>query len=87
MSRPYYKTYYDYNEDFFKDRSYYLMVLLALYFAHYAYYRYEIEAARWHVHERRHGTERPAHHFNNRGGVVLEKEFVGFNKYFTDEQN
>jgi hypothetical protein len=25
----------------------------------------------------------PAHHFNNRGGVVVLKDFVGFEKYFS----
>ena len=63
------------------------MVLLALWAGHYAYNRYHVEAARWHIHERRMQTERPAHHFHNRGGVVVEKEFVGFNKYFTDGEN
>jgi hypothetical protein len=24
----------------------------------------------------------PAHHFNNRGGVLIKKEFVGFEKYY-----
>lgn len=24
----------------------------------------------------------PAHHFNNRGGVVVMKEFAGFQKYW-----
>ena len=27
----------------------------------------------------------PAHHFINRGGVLLEKEFVGFAKYFKND--
>jgi hypothetical protein len=25
--------------------------------------------------------ELPAHHFSNRGGVLIKKEFVGFEKY------
>jgi hypothetical protein len=24
----------------------------------------------------------PAHHFVNKGGVVLQRQFTGFNKYF-----
>jgi len=24
----------------------------------------------------------PAHHFTNKGGVLVQKEFNGFNKYF-----
>lgn len=24
----------------------------------------------------------PGHHFSNRGGVVFEKEFIGFEKYY-----
>jgi len=26
----------------------------------------------------------PGHHFNNRGGVVVKKDFTGFEKYFTN---
>lgn len=28
----------------------------------------------------------PAHHFSNRGGVLFEKQFVGFEKYFKDDK-
>jgi len=29
----------------------------------------------------------PAHHFNNRGGVLLEKEFGGFEKYHNNDKS
>jgi len=28
----------------------------------------------------------PAHHFVNRGGVLMKKEFVGFEKYYQNEE-
>lgn len=30
--------------------------------------------------------ELPGHHYSNRGGVVLEKQFVGFEKYHTNNE-
>ena len=30
--------------------------------------------------------ELPAHHFNNRGGVLIKKEFVGFEKYYRNDE-
>lgn len=29
----------------------------------------------------------PAHHYINRGGVLFEKEFVGFEKYHTNDKS
>lgn len=26
----------------------------------------------------------PGHHFHNRGGVLIEKKFVGFEKYYSN---
>ena len=31
--------------------------------------------------------ELPAHHYSNRGGVLLEKEFIGFEKYHTNNKS
>lgn len=28
----------------------------------------------------------PAHHFVNRGGVLIKKEFVGFEKYYNNDE-
>jgi hypothetical protein len=28
----------------------------------------------------------PAHHFTNKGGVLVQKEFAGFNKYFKNSE-
>lgn len=85
MSRPYYKTYYDYDFEFLKDRSFYASFLFLAFFGTYAYKRYDIESQRAHRAERANIESLPAHHFNNRGGVVLKKEFIGFGRYFKDE--
>ena len=29
----------------------------------------------------------PAHHFNNRGGVLVLKDFVGFQKYYQNGED
>jgi hypothetical protein len=59
-----------------------------VYFGFYTYNRLGVEAKRWHRHERRvELKDLPAHHFTNKGGVLVKKEFVGFNKYFTDGEN
>ena len=85
LSRPYYKTYYDYNHEYMQERHFYLMFLLGVYAVCYAKKRWELENARWHTHVRRTQIkDLPAHHFTNHGGVLVKKEFLGFNKYVTD---
>lgn len=45
--------------------------------------KWEYESDRWMQYQRRQNLENmPAHHFSNRGGVLMEKEFVGFEKYY-----
>ena len=86
MSRPHYKTYYDHNFEFFKDRSFYLSFLCLFYAGCYGVNKWYIESCRWHTHRRRTQLRNaPAHHFNNRGGVLIEKEFIGFTKYLDSE--
>ena len=31
-------------------------------------------------------ASKPAHHFSNRGGVLFEKQFVGFEKYYQNDE-
>ena len=82
MSRPSYPTYFDRNFDFLKDRTYYLNLLLLLGLITYSSKKYYYERARMRRTERLGNIENlPGHHFNNRGGVLLQKEFVGFEKY------
>lgn len=82
MSRPNYPTYYDKNFEFLKDRSYFLSLLMLMAFLAYANKKYYYERDRMRRTERLGKIEElPAHHFNNRGGVLIKKEFVGFEKY------
>lgn len=81
-ARPYYTTTYDRNFNFLRDRSFFLLLLLSMMGGTFVFKRYNVEV------ERRNRTIRmghlenlPAHHFSNRGGVVIEKQFLGFEKY------
>ena len=86
-SRPYYPMHYDKNFDFMKDRTFWLGFLLLSSALVYISYKQKYELDRWRMWKRReHLAEQPAHHFINRGGVLLEKEFVGFEKYHTSNQ-
>lgn len=82
MSRPSHPMYYDRNMEFLKDRSFWLVLLLGMGAAAYAKNRYHCEVERARRTERLGNIENlPAHHFNNRGGVLVKKQFVGFEKY------
>jgi len=74
MSRPSHPMHYDHSMDFMKDRSFWLMLILSMlggmYFVKKVYY----ERMRWQRWERMQNIENmPAHHFNNRGGVLVQK--------------
>lgn len=87
MSRPHYKTYYDYSYAFLEDRKYFLLFLMGFWSACYLKYRFMIEGLRSHKDERRyHIEEQKPHHFTNRGGVLMKKEFIGFRKYHRNEK-
>lgn len=87
-SRPYWPMHYDRNFDFARDRNYWLGFILFAWAFTYWTYKYRIEVARWTMWTRReHVEELPAHHYINRGGVLLEKEFVGFEKYHTSDKS
>ncbi len=52
----------------------------------YVYKRYFTELDRWRMYERKELLkDMPGHHFSNRGGVLLMKEFVGFEKYYKND--
>jgi len=82
MSRPSHPMYYDRNMDFVKDRNFWLGLLLSMAVSVWAYRRWCIETLRWQRWDRMENLEKmPAHHFNNRGGVLVKKQFGGFEKY------
>jgi len=49
----------------------------------YLFNRYHLEADRRRMTERIEGYKNiPGHHFHNRGGVIVLKDFIGFEKYY-----
>lgn len=86
LSRPYYKTYFDKDMEYMKDRNFWLALLgLTIGFI-YAENKWYVESMRHHEGERKNIENMPAHHFVNRGGVLLKKEFVGFEKYYKNDE-
>ena len=86
-TEPYYPMHYDKNFDFLRDRSFYFLLLLSGTIFIYAKKRYYVEKDRWRTYQRRMNLQdMPAHHFANRGGVLMEKEFVGFQKYYQNNE-
>lgn len=82
ISKPSHPMYYDRNMDFLKDRSFWLLLILGMFAGLYAKNRMELEKARMQRWDRMENIENmPAHHFNNRGGVLVRKQFAGFEKY------
>lgn len=58
------------------------------FFGSWALKKYEVERDRWTMWQRReHLKDLKPHHLINRGGVLLEKEFVGFEKYHTSNED
>jgi hypothetical protein len=82
-TKPAHPMYYDKGFNYTKDRDFWFKFLLAMYFGSYAFYKYHIEVDRARRTARLGGYEgMPAHHFHNRGGVVILKDFTGFQKYY-----
>mmetsp|Transcript_5858 Transcript_5858/g.5291 ORF Transcript_5858/g.5291 Transcript_5858/m.5291 type:complete len:193 (+) Transcript_5858:18-596(+) len=82
-SYPYYPMYYDRNFEFLKDRMYWWNLIVIICLVGYTKSKYEVEKDRWAQWKRKeHIQDLPAHHFSNRGGILLEKQFVGFEKYY-----
>ena len=82
-SVPYYPMYYDREHKYMKERRFWLLMIIAITGSSYLYKKLQVENDRylqWQRKEKLH--KMPAHHFNNRGGVLFEKEFIGFEKYY-----
>jgi len=85
-SRPSYTMVYDRDFSFQKDRRFYLTLLLSLIGLSYASKKLVFEQDRWARWERMENLkDMPAHHFNNRGGVLIRKKFIGFEKYHKNQ--
>lgn len=82
ITRPSHPMYYDRTMNFTKDRSFWLMLILGIYGGMYANNKFKCEKERMNRWTRMQDIENmPAHHFNNRGGVLVKKQFAGFEKY------
>jgi hypothetical protein len=75
--------YYDRDFNYRKDRAFWLRFLIGLYAGSYIFRKYYVEQDRARMNARLEGYPNElGHHFHNRGGVVVKKDFVGFEKYF-----
>lgn len=82
-TRPAHPMYYDTDFNFRKDRDFWLKLLLSMAVFSYAVNRYNLESDRARRTARMDGYRGyPAHWFHNRGGVVVLKDFAGFEKYY-----
>lgn len=82
QTKPSYPMYYDKEMLFNKDRRFWLSLILGILGALYVGKKIPYEIARWRRNDRMSNIqEAPAHHFNNRGGVLVKKKFIGFEKY------
>jgi len=85
---PAYPMYYDYNMEYMKDRDFWLKFIFGAIFVSYGVKRVQLEKDRARMTERMDGfPNSPGHHFNNRGGVVLKKQFAGFEKYHKNSED
>ena len=81
MTRPAHTMYYDRDFDFMKERTFFLRLTMLFLFGCYAYKKVWVEGDRLKRWDRIENlSEMPAHHFNNRGGVLIKKSFAGFEK-------
>ena len=66
-----------------RDRDFWLKMLVGMALASYAVNKFQVEKDRSRRTERLNGYQgMPGHWFHNRGGVVVMKQFVGFQKYY-----
>jgi hypothetical protein len=82
-TKPAYPMYYDKDNNYRKDRDFWLKLLLGMAALNYGIQKWKVETDRQRMTARMNGyAGMPGHHFNNRGGVVVLKDFVGFEKYY-----
>ena len=83
---PGYQMHYDNDHNYMKDRDFWLKFLLGSAVVTYFFRRYNLEQDRSKMHERMSGFENtPSHHVVNKGGVLLQKQFTGFKKYYKNQ--
>ena len=79
---PWYPLKFDPDYRSIRDRAFYLAILGSFAALTYVKAKAEVERRRLHRLDRMSNIEKmPAHHFVNRGGVLIKKEVEGFEKY------
>ena len=82
-TKPGHLMYYDRNLGYSQDRRFWLSLLLCMLGGYYLYRKFLVERDRLRLWNRKENiSEMPAHHFENHGGVLIKKKFVGFEKYY-----
>jgi len=82
-TKPGYPMFYDKDFNFRKDRDFWFKLILGMATMSYVCKKWQVEVDRSRMTARMNGYKGlPGHHFNNRGGVVVLKDFVGFEKYY-----
>ena len=82
MSKPTHPMHYDRDFNFMKDRTYWLGLIVLIGGFSFVKKRFEVEKDRWHMWSRKGDLDSvQPHHVHNRGGVLIKKQFIGFEKY------
>lgn len=82
-TKPISPPYFDKTHFYSEDRRYFFVLLCLFGFCNWISFRWQYEVDRWRMWTRRENiTNLPAHHFHNRGGVLIKRAFVGFEKYY-----
>lgn len=78
--------YYDKNFEFQRDRNFWGLFILGIPLIYYLQARYSIEKKRaLRTKIQNEIEDMPGHYFNNRGGVLLKKQFAGFMRYYPND--
>ena len=85
--KPYRTLIFDPNMTYLKERNYSLFILLGMFGMFIASRIYNRERLRAHrnARDQRNLYDKPYYHYVNKGGVLLRKEFEGFQKYFKND--
>ena len=87
-SMPTHPMHYDRDFNFMKDRNYWLSLFCLLIGGMYLKRRWQVEKDRWHMWNRKQNLDQvQPHHVHNRGGILIKKQFVGFEKYHSNHND
>jgi curved DNA-binding protein CbpA len=86
--KPYFTLETDETWRYVKNRTFATAIILLVFGSMIGHKVYKREQMRSHRTERlpENLSEKPAHHFVNKGGVLVKKEFIGFARYFKNDK-